>query len=87
MTQTSNSVGAFATAAEAAPVRTPSPELSAAPARLRGAMPDIGDFDEVRASRSDRVVWWVTAFVLAFLAWAWFFEIDEVSNGGGKVIP
>jgi adhesin transport system membrane fusion protein len=50
-------------------------------------MPAIGDFDEVRASHSDRVVWLVTAFVLAFLAWAWFFEIDEVSNGGGKVIP
>ena len=32
-------------------------------------------------------MWLVTAFVLAFLAWAWFFEIDEVSNGSGKVIP
>ncbi|CUA99610.1 Multidrug resistance efflux pump [Comamonas thiooxydans] len=68
---------------ESASMLSPMPE----PARRRAAMPAIGDFDEVRASHSDRVVWLVTAFVLAFLAWAWFFEIDEVSNGGGKVIP
>ncbi|TYK77970.1 HlyD family efflux transporter periplasmic adaptor subunit [Comamonas sp. Z1] len=69
--------------AESAPMLSPMPES----ARRRAAMPAIDDFDEVRASHSDRVVWLVTAFVLAFLAWAWFFEIDEVSNGGGKVIP
>src|SRR5690606_22551482 len=33
------------------------------------------------------VVWWLTAFVIAFFVWAWFFEIDEVSTGVGKVIP
>lgn len=51
------------------------------------AMPALDDFDEVRASRSGRVVWLVTLFLAAFFAWAWFFEIDEVSSGMGKVIP
>lgn len=47
----------------------------------------LDDFDEVRASRSGRVVWWLALFVAAFFAWAWYFEIDEVSSGTGKVIP
>lgn len=51
------------------------------------SLPDLDDIDEVHATRSGRVVWWITAFLLAFLAWAWFFEIDEVSSGTGKVIP
>lgn len=48
---------------------------------------DLADLDEVRHSRAGRVAWWLTAFVIAFFAWAWFFEIDEVSTGVGKVIP
>ncbi|MGJ4802984.1 HlyD family efflux transporter periplasmic adaptor subunit [Luteimonas sp. SDU82] len=48
---------------------------------------DVFDADEVRASGSSRVVLWVGGFVLAFLAWAWWFEVDEVSSGSGKVIP
>jgi len=48
---------------------------------------DLADLDEVRHSRAGRVVWWLTAFVIAFFVWAWFFEIDEVSTGVGKVIP
>lgn len=59
-----------------------------APGRLRTtALPGLDDIDEVRASGAGRVVWWLAAFVLAFFAWAWFFEIDEVSSGPGKVIP
>nr|WP_225783763.1 HlyD family efflux transporter periplasmic adaptor subunit [Xenophilus sp. Marseille-Q4582] len=50
-------------------------------------LPNLDDFDEVRASRSGRVVWAVALFLAAFFAWAWFFEIDEVSSGTGKVIP
>ena len=50
-------------------------------------MPAFDDFDEVRASRSGHVVWVVTLFLAAFFAWAWFFKIDEVSSGMGKVIP
>jgi len=45
------------------------------------------DMDEARASRSGQVVWWVGLFLLAFFVWAWFFQIDEVSSGTGKVIP
>lgn len=48
---------------------------------------DLADLDEVRHSRAGRVAWWLTAFVIAFFVWAWFFEIDEVSTGVGKVIP
>ncbi len=51
------------------------------------ALPDLGDLDEMRATRSTRVIWLVTLFLAAFFAWAWFFEIDEVSSGSGKVIP
>nr|WP_237288474.1 HlyD family efflux transporter periplasmic adaptor subunit [Variovorax sp. PAMC 28711] len=47
----------------------------------------MDDFDEVRASRSGRVVVWMALFVALFFAWAWFFDIDEVSSGTGKVIP
>ena len=50
-------------------------------------MPGLDDYDEVRASRSGRVVWLVALFLAAFFAWAWYFEIDEVSSGMGKVIP
>lgn len=48
---------------------------------------DLADLDEVRHSRAGCVAWWLAAFVIAFFAWAWFFEIDEVSTGVGKVIP
>src|SRR5690554_4086301 len=48
---------------------------------------DIFDLDEVRASGSSRVVLWVCLFLAAFLAWAWWFEVAEVSTGTGKVIP
>lgn len=57
------------------------------PTAARGNLPDLSDLDETSASRSTRVVWMVTAFLLAFFLWAWLFEIDEVSSGGGKVIP
>lgn len=48
---------------------------------------DLTDLDETRASGSARVVWIVVGFLLAFFLWAWFFKIDEVSSGTGKVIP
>ena len=51
------------------------------------ALPSINDTDEVKASHSGRVVWIIAGFVLAFLAWAMVFEIDEVSSGTGQVIP
>jgi adhesin transport system membrane fusion protein len=33
------------------------------------------------------VVWVVAALLAAMLAWAWFFKLDEVSTGTGKVVP
>lgn len=51
------------------------------------ALPDLTDLDETRATRSARIVWLVAVFLAIFFAWAWFFEIDEVSSGAGKVIP
>lgn len=47
----------------------------------------LHDMDEVNASHSGRVVWILAAFVLLFLGWSMFFEIDEVSSGSGQVIP
>ncbi|MDR2240445.1 MAG: HlyD family type I secretion periplasmic adaptor subunit [Zoogloeaceae bacterium] len=37
--------------------------------------------------RSSLVVWVVGSMLLCLLVWAWFFELDEVSNGTGKIIP
>lgn len=48
---------------------------------------DVFEADEVRASGSSRVVRWVAGFLAVFLAWAWWFEVDEVSSGGGQVVP
>lgn len=47
----------------------------------------IDDVDDVRHSRSARAVWLVVLCVMAFGVWAWFFEIEEVSSGSGKVVP
>ncbi|WP_353049423.1 HlyD family efflux transporter periplasmic adaptor subunit [Pseudomonas fluorescens] len=43
--------------------------------------------DDNTVVRSTRVVFWVFVLLIAFGAWAYFFEIDEVSTGSGKVIP
>ncbi|KXK07953.1 MAG: putative type I secretion membrane fusion protein HlyD [Nitrospira sp. OLB3] len=51
------------------------------------SLPDLTDLNETRATRSTRVIWLVALFLVIFFAWAWFFEIDEVSSGTGKVIP
>lgn len=50
-------------------------------------LPDLTDHNEMAASRSAQVIWLVTIFLGLFFIWAWFFEIDEVSSGAGKVIP
>lgn len=71
----------------------PQPQLPAAarapvlPAMPPARLPSLDDADEVRASRSGWVVWLLALFLAAFFAWAWIFEIDEVSSGTGKVIP
>jgi adhesin transport system membrane fusion protein len=43
--------------------------------------------DERTVVRATRVVGWVFVMLIAFGAWAYFFEVDEVSTGSGKVIP
>lgn len=55
--------------------------------RSSAALPDLTDLNETHATRSTRVIWLVALFLAAFFAWAWFFAIDEVSSGTGKVIP
>ncbi len=47
----------------------------------------LDEIDEVRHSGAGRVVWLLAVFLAAFFAWAWYFQIDEVSTGAGKVIP
>ncbi|MBP6018353.1 MAG: HlyD family efflux transporter periplasmic adaptor subunit [Burkholderiaceae bacterium] len=47
----------------------------------------LDEIDDLRASGAGRVVWWLVLFFALFFIWAWFFEIDEVSTGSGKVIP
>ncbi|CAA2101403.1 HlyD family type I secretion periplasmic adaptor subunit [Variovorax paradoxus] len=37
--------------------------------------------------RASLVVWIVAALLAAMLAWAWYFRLDEVSTGTGKVVP
>ena len=69
------------------PVLTKRPGTTADRAPRASGLPTLDDHDEVRASQSGRVVWLVALFLAAFFAWAWFFQIDEVSSGTGKVIP
>jgi len=59
------------------------------PSSMQGGerLPDLADLNETRASGSARVVWLISVFLALFFGWAWFFEIDEVSSGAGKVIP
>ena len=68
--------------------------MSAAPREMlagaelgAGRLPDLADLNEARASDSAHVVWLISVFLALFFGWAWFFEIDEVSSGAGKVIP
>ena len=37
--------------------------------------------------RASILIWVVGLLMCLLLAWAWFFELDEVSNGTGKVVP
>ncbi|MEG5265571.1 HlyD family type I secretion periplasmic adaptor subunit [Pseudomonas sp. JDS28PS106] len=43
--------------------------------------------DEYAVARATRVVWICALMLGCFLAWAAWFEVVEVSNGTGKVIP
>lgn len=40
-----------------------------------------------KLGRSSLLVWMIFLLLAGFLVWAKYFSLDEVSNGGGKVIP
>lgn len=46
-----------------------------------------GRFNEPALPRSSLVGWALFLLLALFLAWAWFFELDEVTTGNGKVVP
>jgi len=46
-----------------------------------------GDTDEVKVSRSRRVILLVSLLLAAFLVWSYFSVLDEVSTGSGRVVP
>lgn len=49
--------------------------------------PFLGTPIEPPLPKSSRIVFVVAALLAVFLAWASCFELDEVSNGSGKVVP
>lgn len=46
-----------------------------------------GRFNEPALPRSTVVAWSMALLLGVFLAWAWFFELDEVTTGNGTVVP
>ena len=47
----------------------------------------VGTADEQPLPRTSWIVWIIGAALLAFLGWASFANLDEVSTGTGKVVP
>lgn len=47
----------------------------------------FGEVDDVRLTRSTRIVWFFVAFFATALTWAFFAKLDEVSVGSGRVVP
>lgn len=35
---------------------------------------------------ASKLIWLVVILVFTFIAWAWYFKLDEVSTGTGKVV-
>lgn len=46
-----------------------------------------GGTDDVRLTRSTRVVWTFCLLLAILLIWSYFASLDEVSTGGGRVVP
>ncbi|WP_295985674.1 HlyD family type I secretion periplasmic adaptor subunit [uncultured Variovorax sp.] len=78
-----------AAAAPAAPEppKKPPSRFHGAPAPAPASRPSPYSPPEPPLPRASLVVWSVSAAMLALLAWAWCFELDEVSTGTGKVVP
>lgn len=54
---------------------------------LASSLDDANQFDEARLSGSVRIVLFTAVILILLLIWAAFAELDEVSNGSGKVVP
>ena len=48
---------------------------------------DIKPEGEPKLPSSSLVIWILACLFLCLLAWAWYFKLDEVSAGSGKVVP
>ena len=44
-------------------------------------------FSEPPLPRSSITIWIIAAGLISLLLWAWFFQLEEVSTGTGKVVP
>ncbi|ENV25323.1 hypothetical protein F962_02442 [Acinetobacter baumannii NIPH 190] len=44
-------------------------------------------YSEPPLPRASLVIWIVGIGLVIFFIWAWFFKLEEVSTGTGKVIP
>jgi len=47
----------------------------------------FGEADDVRLTRSTRIIWIFAALLGIALVWAYFATLDEVSTGSGRVVP
>lgn len=47
----------------------------------------FGEADDVRLTRSTRIIWMFAALLGIALVWAYFASLDEVSTGSGRVVP
>lgn len=73
------------TKAEAAPVSSLKTKPAGQAKPVMGAVNCFG-LSEQALPRSSSLVWLLATGLLAFLGWAYFFELDEVSTGTGKVV-
>lgn len=44
-------------------------------------------YTEPPLPRASLVIWIVGIGLISLFVWAWFFQLEEVSTGTGKVIP
>lgn len=49
--------------------------------------PTTVNYKEPPLPKSSLIIWIVSLLLFVFLAWAWWFQLEEVSQGTGKVIP
>lgn len=69
---------------------TTSPKKAAAP-KAKARAPDTQQIDgfglsEKKLPGASKLIWLLAALLFSFIAWAWYFKLDEVSTGTGKVV-